>query len=261
MAPSKEFEIGPFRIKINWLISVCVLFTAFAFIQLGLWQIGRADEKLLAQSEYEQQQQLNAIDIENITTDELNPNNIELRNLHVSLHGEYVNERSILITAQFFEGLIGFEVVTPFRLLDSDRIVLISRGWTSGILPPNTPPNLRPVYDIQNLTAQIRVPDSNERNLSSQIDAGQWPLRVRSIEIDILQEIFTESLFPYVVRLTEDQPGMLVRHWQETNVDINTNLSYAFQWFTFAALVVLASILASSNLIKLLQDPESKKFK
>jgi len=261
MPSSREFEIGPFKIRINWLIFACVLFTAFTFIQLGLWQLGRADEKLLIQSEYEQQQQRNAIDIENIPTAELDSGSDDLPNRHVALQGEYINERSILVLAQFFDGQIGYEVVTPFRLQGSSRLVLVSRGWTSGILPPNTPPDLRPVSGLQRLNAQILVPAIDQRYASSQIDPSQWPLRVRNIQIDILQAIFDQALFPYVVRLTADQPGMLVRHWRETNVDINTNLSYAFQWFTFAALVVLAGILASSNLFRLLQDPESKKFK
>lgn len=260
MGPTYQWSLGPLRIRINWLILACVLLTIFGFVQLGFWQLGRAGEKLAAAEEFEQQQLVSARPVQEI---DVGPSSdpAGLANLHVSLRGEYLNERAILVTAQFFETQIGYEVITPFRL-DGDRsLVLVSRGWTSGILPPGMPPSLHPVEGPLELTAQIHVPDPSERIYASQIDAGSWPLRVRSVEMDVLESILGEPLFPYVVRLTEDQPGMLVRHWPESNVDINTHLSYALQWFTFAVMVAIAALFASSNLIDLMRDPEGSKFK
>ena len=79
--------------------------------------------------------------------------------------------------------------------------------------------------------------------------------------VAMLESIFAEPLFPYLVRLTEEQPGMLVRHWPETTVDIDTHLSYALQWFTFAVMIAIAALFASSNLLALMRDPETKGFK
>jgi len=261
MGPSYLWSLGPLQIRINWLILACVLLTIFGFVQLGLWQWGRAGEKLAAQEEFEQQQLLTAQPIENVDLTAADNDSAALKNLHVSLQGEYLNDREILITAQFFETQIGYEVVTPFRLTGSNQLVLVSRGWTSGILPPNTPPSTRPVEGPMSLTAQVYVPDPDERTFASEIDASTWPLRIRSVEMDVLQTILNEPLFPYLVRLTEDQPGMLVRHWPETNADIDTHLSYALQWFTFAVMVAIAALLASSNLLTLTRDPEESKFK
>ena len=254
------WSLGSVQIRINWLILACVLLTVFGFVQLGLWQLGRAGEKLAAQEEFEQQQLRTAQPLENISITEAVLDPVALDNLHVSLNGEYLNERTILVTAQFFDSQIGYEVVTPLRLENADQLVLVSRGWTSGILPPDTPPRTQPVEGPVSLTAQIHIPDPTERTYASQIDASSWPLRVRSIEIDVLESLLGEPLYPYLVRLTEDQPGSLVRHWPETNVDIDTHLSYALQWFTFAVMAAIASLLASSNLLSLMRDPEQKKF-
>ena len=259
MGPTYVWSLGPVQIRINLLILACVLFTVFGLVQLGFWQLGRAGEKLAAQAEFEQQQLLTAQPIENI--DISTDGDIEgLENLHVSLQGEFLNERTILVTAQFFETQIGYEVVTPFKLDNSDQLVLVSRGWTSGILPANTPPRTQPVDGPLTLTAQVYVPDANERIYASEIDASIWPLRIRSVEIDVLQSILDQPLFPYLVRLTEDQPGMLVRHWPVANVDIDTHLSYALQWFTFAVMVAVAALVASSNVLALMRDPEGEKF-
>ncbi|MCB1670654.1 MAG: SURF1 family protein [Gammaproteobacteria bacterium] len=259
MGPTFTWSLGSLQIRINWLILACVLLTIFGFVRLGMWQWGRAAEKLAAQAEFEGQQLQNALPLDQVDPSAL-PDS-ELKNLHVALSGEYDNAHTILVLAQFFDGQIGYEVVTPFRLADSGRLVLVSRGWTSGILPPNTPPSTRPVSGPVELTAQIHVPDPEEPVLASQIDASHWPLRVRGVEIDVLERILGEPLFPYLVRLTEDQPGMLVRHWPETNVDVDTHLSYALQWYTFAVMVAIAALLASSNLLSLMRDPEEDKFK
>lgn len=182
--------------------------------------------------------------------------NPDLENLHVSLNGEFVNERTVLLLAEFFNGQIGYGVVTPFRLATNGQLVLVSRGWTTGILPPDTEPFLRPVSGPMEITAQIFVPPANARIIPSQIDASVWPLRLRSLEIDVISEILGESLFPFEVRLTADQPGALVRHWPAVNADINQNLFYAIQWFSFSLLVLFVAFLGSSNLWALLRGPE-----
>jgi surfeit locus 1 family protein len=230
--------------------------TTAAFGRLGIWQLDRAAEKVDAQQILEIESSVNATPIEDIPAGHLHPANDELQNRHVALRGQYENDRTVLLLAEFFEGLIGFGVVTPFRLASNNQLVMVSRGWTTGILPPDTPPDLKIVDGYQELNAQIFVPPPNARIIPSQIDASVWPLRMRSLELDVLSEILQEPLFPFEVRLTEDQPGTLVRHWPAVSADVNQNLSYAIQWFSFAILVLFISILASSNLWSLIKGSE-----
>jgi surfeit locus 1 family protein len=250
-----EHSFASFNIRLYWPVVVCVFITCAAFARLGIWQLDRAAEKVSAQQALELESKDNAGAIENIEPGHLHPANTELQNRHVSLTGEYVNQRSILLLAEFFEGGIGYGVVTPFRLASNGELVLVSRGWTTGILPPNTEPNLRPLAGPTEITAQIHVPPANARIIPSQLDPSSWPLRMRSLEIDVISEILDEPLFPFEVRLTEQQPGVLVRHWPAVNADVNQNLSYAIQWFSFSLIVLFASVLASSNLWSLLRGP------
>lgn len=251
-----EHSIGIFHIKINWLFAACVLMTVATFARLGLWQLDRAAEKVETQRAMEIESRTNAAAIESIPAGHLHRANPELQNRHVSLQGEYVNERTILLLAEFFDGMIGYGVVTPFRLASNNQLVLVSRGWATAILPPDTPPQLQPVSGPVDITAQIYVPPENARILSSQVDASVWPLRMRSLDMEVIAEILGEPLFPYEVRLTAEQDGTLVRHWPAVNADVNQNLSYAVQWFSFGLLVLFASILASSNLWALLRGRE-----
>ena len=252
-----ELNIGNLDIRVNWIVAVCVLITIGTFMRLGFWQLDRAAEKYESQQALESELNGNASPIEEIPSGHLHRANPELQNRHVELNGEFINDRAILLLAEFFETQIGFGVVTPFRLQSNNALVLVSRGWTSGILPPDTPPDLRPVSGPQSITAQIYVPEEGARIIPTEVNPTIWPLRLRTLEIDVIAEILGEELFPFEVRLTEGQAGGLVRHWPAVSPDVNTNLSYALQWFTFALIVVLISLLASSNLWSLIRGPST----
>ncbi len=251
-----EYRFGSFHIRLNWLFAACVLMTFASFARLGLWQLDRAAEKIQAQQAMEVESRENAVALEDIPSGHLNRANPELNNRHVSLQGEYVNARSILLLAEFFDGQIGYGVVTPFRLASNKQLVLVHRGWTTGLLPADTAPTLRPVSGPVTIAGQIFVPEANARILPSRIDASLWPLRMRSLEIDVISDILGEPLFPFEVRLTAQQEGVLVRHWPAVSADVNQNLSYAIQWFSLALLTLFASLLASSNLWLLLRGPK-----
>lgn len=251
-----NYKVKSFEIRLNWLIAVCVAITVLAFGNLGLWQLERAAEKVEAQQILEAELRESAGAIEAIPAGHLHRANPEMRNRHVQLSGSYVNERTILLLAEFLDDQIGYGVVTPFRLASNDSLVLVHRGWTTGMLPPDMPPVLRPVEGPVEILGQVYVPPENARVFPSQVDPNVWPLRIRSLEIDVISEILGEPIFPFEVRITADQPGTLVRHWPAVNPDVNQNLSYAIQWFSFAMIVLFAALLASSNLWALLKGPD-----
>ncbi|MGI9249966.1 MAG: SURF1 family protein [Pseudohongiellaceae bacterium] len=251
---STTYTFGSLHLHINWLVLVCVLMAAAGFVRLGIWQLDRAGEKVAAQVALEAELAGSAEAIESISVGELRVDNDELQNRYVMLEGEYVNERTILLMAEFSNEQIGYGVVTPFRLQSSGQLVLVSRGWTTGILPPDTEPSLYPVLGPVRVGAQIHLPDPSARLPEGRINPNQWPLRMRNLNVDAIAQILGEPLFPFEVRLIAGQAGTLVRHWPAVNPDVNQHLFYALQWFFFAALVLLGALFAASNLWPLLRD-------
>ena len=247
-----EVNYGPFIMRFNWVIVFFILMTVASFIRLGLWQINRADEKVAAMEAFQVEQQKDAVAIEQLT-EVLDKTPDKLQDLHVGLSGQYINERSILLVSKFYRDRVGYEVVTPFRLRSNGLLVLVNRGWISVKLTVGARLNLRPVSGPQRITAQIHTPGNNPQTLSSQLNTDSWPIQLRGMDINLVAGLLEEDLFPFVVRLTEDQPGVLVRNWSAVNVNINTHLGYALQWFIFALIVVAGSLLASSNILSLLR--------
>ena len=68
---SREYRVGKFFIRVNWLIAACVLITSITFLNLGIWQLGRAAEKVEEQEALELELQQNAGPIEAIPSGHL----------------------------------------------------------------------------------------------------------------------------------------------------------------------------------------------
>jgi surfeit locus 1 family protein len=201
------------------------------------------------------EQSKHAVAIQNLTQVSDNKQG-ELDNLHVELTGQYINERSILLVSKFYGDSVGYEVVTPFRVESNGLVVLVNRGWISAKLSSGARLNLRPVSGPQRITAQIHNPGEVSQAYSSQMNTTTWPIQMRGLDMEVATDLLKEELFPFAVRLTEGQPGVLVRNWPAVDVNINTHLAYALQWFVFALVVLAISLLASTNILSLLREAQ-----
>ena len=151
MQSTAEVKLGPVLIRVNWFVVAGIVLTAMGLIRLGIWQLDRASEKMALQAAMQQEQQKEAINIEDIiiTRDGTIPN------LHVTLAGEYINDKSFLLVPQSYNGQLGFGVITPFRLQNSNRIVLVDRGWIT--VASGAKLNFGLVVGARQLTAQIHL--------------------------------------------------------------------------------------------------------
>ena len=246
MQLATEVKLGPVLIRINWLVVAGIVLSAAGFARLGIWQLDRASEKTALQTAMQQEQQKEAINIEDIIL----ARDGTIPNLHVTLAGEYINEKSFLLVPQSYNGQLGFGVITPFRLQNSNRIVLVDRGWIT--VASGAQLNFEQVVGPRQLTGQIHLQSSSPGS-DDQTDVSAWPVQIRRLDVDVLSQILGEELFPYPVRLSEDQPGVLVRHWTAVTANSSANISYAIQWFVLAAAIVIVSLLASSNILSVLR--------
>ena len=250
MQSTAEVKLGPVLIRVNWFVVTGIVLTAMGLIRLGIWQLDRASEKMALQAAMQQEQQKEAINIEDssITRDGTIPN------LHVTLAGEYINDKSFLLVPQSYNGQLGFGVITPFRLQNSNRIVLVDRGWIT--VASGAKLNFGLVVGARQLTAQIHLRSSSP-GADERPDASSWPVQIRRLDVDVISEILGEDIFPYPVRLNEDQPGVLIRHWTAVTANSNANISYAIQWFVFASAIVIVSLFTSSNIVSVLRKKEA----
>lgn len=244
-----SWRVGKLQGRINWLIALCVVLTVVLLINLGFWQLGRADEKRTLQREMQTRQLDVAVPLAQVQsqTDEISAEWTEnLENLNVSATGRYWNEASFLVAFQFFQGAPGFELITPFEISGSDDVVLVSRGWVAPGPAANGLPYITPMDGDMTVSGQLHIPEPVVG--VTQVEGDTWPLRFRRLDLERAATLLERPVRPYVMRLGISEPGVMARHWPAVTVNTRTNVQYAIQWFGMALAVIVIATLMSTNL-------------
>lgn len=245
-----EMVLGSFRLRFHPLIFLCLCSSLGMFVSLGFWQLDRADEKIALAAALQQRANTPAVDWR-VVADSVRQGGSAGNMTRVAVSGEYRNEISFLVLFQFYQGRAGYELVTPFRPDDGGPLILISRGWLTASTGTERPA-IPEVTGKQTVTAQIYVPE--QVIPPGEVTDNDWPVRLPRLSIEQAARLLDEPVYPYVLRLEADQPGVLSRHWSPPRVETRSHFAYAVQWFGIALLVAIAALFYASNLAAILSS-------
>lgn len=224
-------------------MTIITLTVVIIFVKLAMWQLDRADFKDAIKEKFESRL---ATDYQRFSvTDSLT--DIDYRNL--ILDGEFDVNRTILVDNKLFEGRAGYDVLTPFILSGSRKVVLVNRGWVAlgnsrDILPVIEQPAV-----LDEVKGIASVPNTEGFRMGAVSLTDSWPQVVPFIDIEAMQESFPDGLLPLVLWLAPDQPGYYQRSWNPVWADPEKSRAYALQWFIFA--LIAAGLYLFLNLRKL----------
>lgn len=204
------------------------------FVNLGLWQLRRADEKTALMAARDLRGQDAPVQL---TSTAANPDDLRYRRVVVS--GEYDVEHQFLVDNQVHGQQPGYHVLTPLRL-DGGAAVLVNRGW----IPMGTDRSQRPAVGIQTARVQIsgvadRFPGVGFKLKGADIPASGWPSVVQLPEPARLAERLGYPVLPYQVLLDPSADEGYIRAWREVRLTPEKNRGYALQWFLFAAVITV----------------------
>jgi surfeit locus 1 family protein len=160
----------------------------------------------------------------------------------VSLEGRLDPDHQFLLDNRTARGSAGYEVLTPLERADDGQVLLIDRGWvpftgSRAHLPQVAFPRPGPLQltgRIANLPspglAIGRAPPDSTRS---------WPKVTSYPSMAQLERALGRSLEPRILLLDPQQPLGYVREWQPPGLPPLRYLSYAIQWWCFAALAVV----------------------
>lgn len=227
----------------RWIITHILFIIVFiALINFGFWQLRRL----------EQRRGLNAAIKAGLSAPvtELTGQDIDPEALHrhrVMVTGMFDNEENIAILNRPFEGQAGMRLVTPLQIEGSDQAVLIDQGW---IPLDETNQEQRRQYDqdgvitIEGIAYQSQP--QSERWLVPQ-DPVPGPGENRRdqwfrIDIDRIEQQLPYPLLPvFVTQSTDENAVFGTPPLREGPIELDegSHLSYALQWFSFAAIAVI----------------------
>lgn len=228
---------------INWVFTpslVGVIATIICiplFIKLGLWQYGKAQQQISIQAAYKQSTIDTALDLPLHLSSYDN-----LRYKKVKVTGHYQTKYQILLDNQVENERVGFHVITPLRIDNTNQYVLVDRGW---LLGKDRHTDL-PVFDTPSnkldVIGQVWLPSAKiftlENNSVASLDKTQlsaWAPVWQNMDMTKYKKSAPIQILPVVIRLDPTSPAAgFVRNWQIPSDKIATNLGYAYQWFGFA---------------------------
>ncbi|MDO8862814.1 SURF1 family protein [Haliea sp. E1-2-M8] len=240
------------QLDLEWRITLATALLLPALIALGFWQLERAEEKAELQARWSARQSEAPVPLTALAGSE--PGQLAYR--RVSLQGEFLTGHYLLLDNRVQQGRFGNEVVGLLALADSDRVVLVNRGWVPSdparlVLPQVAEPD-GPVT----LTGHIYVTPGKPYLLGEQHPAPPWPVRIQALDTETLAPLVATvtgaALYPHPVRIDSGQPGALTVAWQLVNASPEKHQGYAVQWFSMAAVLAFFFLLRSSNLWQLL---------
>lgn len=234
-----KLKIGNRYFSPKLLTSFLTLIFISLFISLGFWQLDRAEYKKKLYSDFKDRQSASSLNFDLDISNNLNKKDLLWR--HVNANGEFLEQYQILLDNQVYDTKAGYFVYTPFQLANSNKVVLVNRGW----LLANSDRSVSPDYVLTDGTVDIKgvVKETPKTGLLLKDlppeKINEKTHRVQRIDIDELSELTKLDLMPFIIRLEPESDHGYKRKWQLPGSGENTHYGYAFQWFSFAAVLFI----------------------
>jgi len=231
--------IGNWCFSPRLFTSLLALVCTYLFITLGIWQLDRAEQKRNIFAEFEARQSAAAIDFNKVENNELDKEALLWK--HVKLTGEFLEQYQILLDNQVEDTHAGYFIYTPFVLDQSEKVVLVNRGWLLANADRKITPELVMTNGVIEIDAVVKeVPKTGlllKEMPPEQITETIY--RVQRINIEELGKLTSIKLLPYVIRLEPESEHGYLRKWRLPGAGVSMHNGYAFQWFAFAIVLLI----------------------
>jgi surfeit locus 1 family protein len=223
----------------RWLPLAAVWLLVPVFVLLGVWQLQRADEKRRLQEEYDARGRGPVVRVEpRAQAGE------DLRFYRVEVTGRYEPDHQFLLDNRVHHGRVGYHVLTPVRIGDSELRVLVNRGWIELGESRERLPRIDTPRETVTVTGVATVPsDKGYRPGEVPARGGKWETVWPYLDLKRYAQAVPFPVQPVVILLDPAGPAGFVREWSRLDAGIAVHQGYAFQWFALAVALVGLTLL------------------
>jgi len=224
-------------LKTTSFVVVCLI-TVVAFsilINLGLWQLSRAEEKSQIEQKVTQRAQMSPVRLSELTEEQMsNPTGI-----NVSLRAAPIQDRYLLLDNQSADGKIGYLALQLVKT-DSGKHVLLERGFVGAPKLRSQLPQVDWLDEELLLEGRLYRKSMNPLSQDLYLEQGEVS-RIQNLNFAQLEQYWQIELEPYVLQpLIEHWPYF--QPWQPVSMNSEKHLGYAVQWFSMAAALAFISL-------------------
>lgn len=226
--------------KLAWSFRPSLLVTSttvtviIATLSLGNWQTHRAQAKLKLQ------QQIDALQQEpflTLNSQLVNAKEVEFHS--VAVRGQFADQYTVFLDNKILNGVVGYHVLTPLKIGNSDKYVLVNRGWVKAGNKREQLPHVNPVKDPVQIEGTALIPSTKFLQLSSKgIEGIVW----QNLSLERYQQWSGLTLQPILIQQTNDVGDGLLKKWDRPDVGVDKHRGYALTWYSFAILAFILYI-------------------
>lgn len=213
------------------LLTACAM---LLFVRLGIWQWHKGQLKSAQLAQFTAGSQ-SVTPLGSRRTDELE------RFADIAVDGRYDGQHQFLLDNISHAGRPGYYVLTPLQLTDG-RALMVNRGWVPMLGKRSQLPDVQldsaAVRRIAGRLDNLPVVGISLGHIPPAADS-HWPQLTSFPTMADLSAALGKSLEPRQLLLDADQPEGFVRDWQPGGFGPARYLSYAVQWWAFAALALI----------------------
>lgn len=224
--------------KPSWQVLAATLAGVFFLSSLGVWQLQRGAEKKQIQLEIDSRKNSAPQAFRFPITDPAS-----LRYQRIRVQGRFISGKQFVLDNRYSDHQVGFNVLTPFEINDSDKVVLVDRGWLPLTGPRDELPNIDVEENLRTLVGAVYVPYGKAFSLG-EIDAtSTWPRLIQYLDFKELGSRLEHELMPLTLRMQAQQADTYKAKWATIASSPKRNYGYAFQWFAMAITVLIIFII------------------
>lgn len=234
MAANYRFLRSP-----RWIAGILIAALAVVvFVNLGLWQLRRLDDRRSANVRIEAGMTAEPAELSELLRGASDPGALAFRRVRTS--GTYLLEDEVILQVRSLNGQSGHEVLTPL-LLDNGTAIIVDRGWVT--IDVDGPPVVGSEPPSLDVTVEGVLRETQEKGRFGPSDAGSGTLeRISRVDLGRLQQQLEHPLAPTYLQLETQAPAQSGQYpipLPTVTVSEGPHLSYAVQWFIFAAIVAI----------------------
>ncbi len=216
----------PMRWRPAWLPLLAALFFIGLTIWLGLWQLGRADEKRARQAAFD------AAAAMPVAVASTLPTTLYRR---VRLSGRFDTGYQIYLDNRMHQGRPGYHLIVP--LIYPGGVVLVNRGWLPAAGDHSLTPIAPPASAEVTLEGVLAPAQGRYLELAGRNDSGPvW----QNLDLARYRAWYQKrgELPDRMLLQTSPADDGLLREWPRPDTGVARHLGYAVQWFAMSAAIV-----------------------
>jgi len=224
----------PYNISIR---AISVLFAALCvaiLVNLGFWQLRRADQKRHILAQYQQSTQ-HPMTLQQVSAD------ITKHAYHNLQFSGHLLSPLLLLDNRFYQHQLGYEVIALVQSNADKKIVLVDRGWIprqykpEQLIKDNTIPGTITFYGRINPDADKMITFDNRYSKKP-----TWPMVIQKVDFAQLSQLLHKPIYPFVLMLDAKHSLSFKMNWQPVIMSPARHTGYAVQWFALAIGFVIA---------------------